>query len=109
MEFSVLRLMERFIEERRLLKGVSPATVEWYRNSFRGFRPYLAGCGEVSELAAAFKQAVMAMAAAQTNPITLNDRIHCLNAWLHWLAEERYASDWIRIPRSRNPRKSYRR
>ena len=31
-------MVEEFIRERQYLKGVSPATVLWYRDSFRAFQ-----------------------------------------------------------------------
>ena len=32
---------DRFIQERRILNNVSPATIQWYRYSLRAFQPVL--------------------------------------------------------------------
>jgi hypothetical protein len=56
MEFSTSRLIAAFIEERRFLMGVSPNTVEWYKNSFLAFQPYLADCRDERELKSAMKK-----------------------------------------------------
>lgn len=94
-----------FINERRYLKGVSPKTVEWYQCSFRALAPYIDQCTDELELKAGLKQGIMAMLAANTNPITLNDRIRCLNAWLHWLEVERHVSQRIRLSKVKEPQK----
>ena len=98
-------MIAAFIEERRFLKGVSPNTVEWYKNSFLAFQPYLADCRDESELQSALKKGVMSMVAAGTNPITLNDRIRCMNAWLHWLAEEHHTRERMRDRKVKEPQK----
>jgi hypothetical protein len=47
---------DRFIQERRFLKGVSPATEQWYKHSFKAFAPVLS---EPHQSTTALKSAVV--------------------------------------------------
>ena len=47
---------DAFIQERKYLKGVSPATLDWYKYSFKAFEPVLDAELETSTI----KQAVIA-------------------------------------------------
>jgi len=38
---SIVALTASFVSERRYLQNVSPQALEWYRNSFKAFEPYL--------------------------------------------------------------------
>lgn len=70
--------MERFddfIKERIYLKGVSAATIEWYKDAFDAWRRY--GNGEP-------KQFVIAMRQAGIKPVSCNSWICAMNAYWKW-------------------------
>src|ERR1035437_7902395 len=82
---------ERFVQERKILKGVSPTTVEWYENSLNAFSLVL---GQLHQSTTAFKTAVMAQIhALQTcgrgnKAVSINTYLRCLKAFLRWAHEE---------------------
>jgi integrase/recombinase XerD len=87
---------EQFITERTYLKGVSPATLSWYRSSFRKFDGALES-----------KQAVVGRIAQlrKTNSaISVNTYLRCINAYFRWLHEE-HKAELIRIPRLKEEQK----
>jgi hypothetical protein len=62
---------EQFIQERRFLKGVSPATEEWYKYSFKAFAPVLS---EPHQSTTALKGAGVARIERLKEPIELTWR-----------------------------------
>jgi len=54
---SIVALSASFISERRYLQNVSPKTLEWYKNWFRAFEPYLSTVSDQSGLRSAGREA----------------------------------------------------
>jgi site-specific recombinase XerD len=87
---------DQFITERTYLKGVSPATIQWYRSSFKAFDSALDS-----------KQAIVGRIAElrRTNSaLSINTYLRCLNAYFRWLHEE-HGHEPIRIPRLKEEQK----
>jgi integrase/recombinase XerD len=81
---------EQFITERTYLKGVSPATIQWYRSSFKAFDGALDS-----------KQSIIIRIAElrKTNsPGSINTYLRCVNAYFRWLHEEQEVP-LVKIPR----------
>jgi len=76
----------QFIREKRYLCNVSPATVEWYRQSLTWLRN-----PEPDE--AALKDFVMRMRGAGLKPSSCNCRIRAVNSYLHWAGAQ------LKVPR----------
>jgi integrase/recombinase XerD len=70
-------MFEQFIKERKLLSNVSPATVEWYKQS-------LAWLGTESPTDAQLKATVMRMREQGLKATGCNCRIRAINAYLKW-------------------------
>ncbi len=70
---------EQFIRERQYLANVSPATVEWYRNSLKWLP-------SESPIQQELKDAVMRMREKGLKPTGCNCAIRAINAYLHWSA-----------------------
>jgi len=68
---------EQFIRERQYLSNVSPATLEWYRHSFKWLR---AESPTQQEL----KDAVVRMREKGLKATGCNSAIRAINAYLHW-------------------------
>lgn len=68
---------EQFIQEKKYLANVSPATCEWYKQSLRWFP-------SPSPDAPALKEFVMRMRAQGLTASSCNCRIRAVNSYLHW-------------------------
>ena len=69
---------EQFIRERQYLANVTPATVEWYRNSLKWL-----GTGAPTQ--ENLRDAVIRMRAKGLKPTGCNSVIEALNAYSHWV------------------------
>lgn len=69
---------EQFIRERQYLANVTPATVEWYRNSLK----WLSTDAPTQE---DLRDVVMRMRAKGLKPTGCNSVIEALNAYAHWV------------------------
>jgi integrase/recombinase XerD len=76
---------EQFIQERRYLSNVSPATVEWYKQSLRWL-------GTESPSADELKAFVIRMREKGLKPTACNNRIRAVNAYLKWAGSPHRAS-----------------
>ncbi len=91
---------ERFVQERRYLKGVSPATEQWYKYSLKAFAPVLS---EPYQSTTAFKTAVAnrirdLMAERRGNKaVSINTYLRCLKAFLRWAHEEGLTKEQIKL------------
>jgi integrase/recombinase XerD len=81
---------EQFIKERQYLTNVTPATVEWYRQS-------LAWLGIESPTDADLKTFVMRMREKGLKPSGCNCRIRAVNAYLKW------SGTALRVPKLKEP------
>ena len=68
---------EQFIRERQYLTNVSPATLEWYKNSFKWLRTESPADDEL-------KDAVLRMRHKGLKATGCNSAIRAINAYLHW-------------------------
>ncbi len=68
---------EQFIQEKKYLANVSPATCEWYKQSLQWL-------SSPSPDAAALKDFVMRMRAQGLSASSCNCRIRAVNSYLHW-------------------------
>ena len=64
----------QFITERSYLKGVSPATVQWYNSSFKAFEGALDSKQAIIERIGALRKT--------NSAISVNTYLRCLNAYL---------------------------
>ena len=75
----------QFIKERQYLSNVSPATVEWYKQSLRWL-------GTESPTADDLKAFVIRMREHGLKPTACNNRIRAVNAYLKWAGSPHRAS-----------------
>ena len=66
---------ERFIQERKYLKAVTPKTLAWYRNSFRAFEGAL-------ESAAAINARIVELRERGVKPVSINTWLRCIKGLL---------------------------
>ena len=90
-------MIEQFIRERMYLKGVSPNTVLWYRDSFNAFQG-------ATDSKPAIVQRIGELIQRGVKPVSINTYLRCINAYLRWLHEE-HKADLIRIPRLKEEQK----
>jgi site-specific recombinase XerD len=95
----VPKLIVLFCKERRYLMGVTEATSESYKFSFRSLTPFLDGVDNNL----AVKKAVLTMAAAGKKAVSINDRIRAWNAWLNWLHENQHTGERLRVAFLKEP------
>jgi integrase/recombinase XerD len=93
---------EEFIKSRQYLKNVSPKTVAWYRDSFGAFKRFHPSDECSKQSLAVF---VVALRESGVSPISCNTYCRAINAYLHWLQQEGYVSDVLRIPPMKTERK----
>jgi integrase/recombinase XerD len=87
---------EQFITERLYLKGVSAATLAWYRSSFKAFSGALDSKQTIIERIATLRKT--------NSAISINTYLRGVNAYFRWLHEERHL-DLIKIPRLKEEQK----
>lgn len=81
---------EQFIKERQYLSNVTPATVEWYKQSLRWLRVESPSDGDLKDF-------VMRMREKGLKPTGCNNRIRAVNAYLKWTGSP------LRVPRMKEP------
>jgi site-specific recombinase XerD len=81
---------DQFITERRYLKGVSQATIQWYHSSFKAFEGGLDSKQAIIERIGVLRKT--------NSAISVNTYLRCLNAYFRWRHEE-HGADLIKIPR----------
>ena len=69
---------DQFIRERQYLANVTPATIEWYKNSFKWLRTE-------SPSQADLKDAVLRMREKGLKPTGCNSAIQAINSYAHWV------------------------
>src|SRR5882762_7962292 len=73
---------EQFIRERQYLTNVTPATLEWYKHSFKWLQ---SDAPTEDDL----KDAVLRMRDKGLKATSCNSAIRAMNAYLHWTAAGR--------------------
>jgi integrase/recombinase XerD len=97
---SLLAFTERFIKERQYMKGVSPATVEWYRQSFKAFAPVLERPYQcTTDLKAAIIEHIgqVQTAGRGNKAVSINTYLRCLRAFLRWAHEEKIVKEPVKL------------
>jgi integrase/recombinase XerD len=99
------RLMTKFIEERKYLKNVTPATIEYYHGVWNTWRPYLPQ--DPSQLTkAAVSHALMeVMKKGTLNTISVNTYRRGLNAFLKWMHLEEHIGVFLNVPALKEEKK----
>ena len=92
------QLIEQFIRERMYFKNVSPATVVWYRQSFRAFAGAMDTKAAVGDRIAKLRQ-------AGVSATSVNTYLRAVNALLRWAHTEGHLVELIRIPRLKEEQK----
>jgi integrase/recombinase XerD len=93
-------LTEQLIRERMHVKGVTPATVNWYRHSFNAFRPAL-DCEFVSVRQT--RQSVISRIGELQSErrgnkaVSINTYLRCIKAFLNWASAEGLVSEPFRL------------
>jgi len=64
-------MIEQFIRERMYLKGVSPNTVRWYRDSFRAFQG-------ATDSKSAIVQRIEELTQRGVKPVSINTYLRCI-------------------------------
>src|SRR5438034_9289641 len=91
---------ERFVQERKILFNVSPATLQWYRYSLKAFQPVLEAEFEAT---ATFKAAVVQrigelQAEGRGNKaVSVNTYLRCLKAFMAWAHEEQIVKEPFKL------------
>jgi integrase/recombinase XerD len=80
----------RFIRERQYLSNVTPATLEWYKHSFKWLRTESPSQDEL-------KDAVLRMREKGTKATGCNSAIRAINAYLKW------SGSLLKIPQLKDP------
>jgi integrase/recombinase XerD len=92
--------VERFIQERQYLKGVSPSTLAWYRFSFQAFAPVLESAHDSSS---EFKGSVMNRIQALrqqgrgNKPVSINTYLRCFKTFLNWCHQEQILKEPVKL------------
>jgi site-specific recombinase XerD len=77
---------EAFIQERRIFKDVSPATLEWYKYSLRAFQPVLDAELDPPQIKSAVMQQIETLRAGGrgNKAVSVNTYLRCLKAFFNW-------------------------
>lgn len=92
--------VERFIKERQYLKGVSPATVEWYRYSFKAFLPVLSvPYQSTTQLKTAIIERIgqLQTEGRGNKNVSINTYLRCLKTFLNWAHEEQILKERLKL------------
>lgn len=68
-------MTEDFIKERTYLKGISPNTIAWYRDSFKAFQG-------ATDSKPAIVQRIGELMQRGVKPVSINTYLRCVNAYL---------------------------
>lgn len=85
-------LAEQFIRERTYCKNVSPATVVWYRQSFRAF-------DGATDSKAAIRDRIVKLRGAGLSAITVNTYLRAVNAFFRWMHSKGYTTELLHVPK----------
>jgi integrase/recombinase XerD len=97
----MLERFEEFVQHQVYLKNVTPATVAWYRCSWKAFR--LDNLQTISR--ADVTGAIVRLRSDGVSPVSVNTYLRCINAFLAWLHREGYSAEPLCIPKLKEPKK----
>jgi site-specific recombinase XerD len=89
-------MVETFIRERKYLHGVSKATEQWYRSSFKCFEGALDSKAQIVQRISELQQ--------KNSNLSINTYIRCINAYFMWLHKE-HGRERLKIPKLREEHK----
>ena len=90
---------DRFKQERKYLKNVTPKTLAWYEHSFKAFDGAIDNKADIVGRIAKLRECGI-------NPISVNTYLRCINAYLRWLHTE-HGQPLIKIPRLKKKNKPF--
>jgi integrase/recombinase XerD len=88
---------DQFIKERMYLKGVSPKTIEWYRQSFKSFQDALESKADIIDRIAVLRN-------RGVKAVSINTWLRCVNAYYMWLHKE-HGKELVKIPKLKEEQK----
>lgn len=88
---------ERFKQERKYLKNVTPKTLAWYQHSFKAFEGALGGKAAVTARITELRE-------RGVSPVSINTYLRCINTYFRWLQQE-HGADPVKIPRLKEEQK----
>ncbi len=91
---------DRFIQERKILNNVSPATVKWYEYSLKAFQPVLEAEFEATALlkAAVIRRIGEIQEQGRGNKaVSVNTYLRCLKAFMNWAHEEQIVKEPFKL------------
>ena len=101
---------QRFLEERRYLKGVSAKTLRCYRGAWNAFEPFLADVKSEKQLRGKLKDAVMSMRQRKPSKsmkvlrvVSINNYIRHMNAFTAWMLAEKIITEPARLDKMKEP------
>jgi len=90
-------LVDRFLNERRCLKNVTPDTIEWYDTAFKAFRRAL-NDATPPVTKASLQSFVVTLRQRNMKPVSVNTYIKALNAFCRWLHDEGHHANRLELP-----------
>jgi integrase/recombinase XerD len=99
-------LFDQFLNERRYLQNVTPATLVWYGVAFRNWHA-LIGPSHAPSLPtkATLQHFVLALRERGIKPVTVNTYLGAMNAFCRWLYDEGHARERVKIGKLRVERR----
>jgi site-specific recombinase XerD len=91
-----------FVQERKVLKNVSPSTLKYYASSYHAFAQWLDPLTVEDDIRVAIKQGIQALT-TRIQAVTINDYLRCLAAFCNWMFIERYRKDRAQLPKLMEP------
>jgi integrase/recombinase XerD len=91
-------LFEQFLNERRYLKNVTPATIEWYETAFNAWQRG-SGADSPPLTKSALQQFVVSLRQRGVKPISCNTYIKALNTFCLWAHAEGHVAERLELPR----------
>jgi len=79
---------ERFIQDRKYLKNVSPRTVSSYCEAWKAFQPFVEPAITNGTIREGLRQAIESLLARGLKPVSVNSYLTGIRAFVGWMAEE---------------------
>ena len=102
---SSIALFEKFLQDRKYLKNVSPKTINSYCGAWKAFQPFVEPAIENGTIREGVKQAVESLLGRGLKPVSVNSYLTGIRAFVGWLAEEGVISQRPKITLLRFERK----
>jgi integrase len=99
--FDLEKLFTTFLEEKQFLNGVTPRTIQGYKQAFKAFHCY--GKAEIS--AQGVKDFMIEMVKSGMKPGAANAFARSINSYLSWLSENGHIAARLRVPMTKQPKR----